>query len=236
MEANKPYHILLVEDDPNFGLVLKSFLEIKNFEITLCDSGATALSKIKTSHFDLFVLDVMLPDIDGFTIAQEIKKLKIPAPFIFLTARALKEDKIKGYEIGALDYLVKPFDPEILFFKINAILSLESKEVNEVDTVLTLGNFSLDTVQQLLILGQAEIKLTYKEAQLLKMLIAHKDDVLLRSDALRTLWQEDNYFTTKSMDVYITKLRKHLKKDTLNHIEIQNIHGKGFRLLIQPNN
>lgn len=227
-------HILLVEDDPNFGMMLKSYLDIKKFNVTLCNDGKDAIKIAKTQPFDLVILDVMLPNKDGFSIAKELKQLQIIAPFIFLTARAMKEDKVKGYLIGALDYLVKPFDPEILFLKIQALLSKDQSE-NTVNSTnhFQIGSFSLDTIKQVLTYNNSETKLTYKESELLQMLIEHKDNILLRSQALSKIWGDDNYFTTKSMDVYITKLRKHLKKDTKYQIEIQNIHGKGFRLLIQ---
>ncbi len=225
--------LLLVEDDPNFGMVLKSFLEIKKFKVILCDDGNDAIKIAKSYPFDLFILDVMLPNKDGFTIAKELKEQQIIAPFIFLTARAMKEDKMKGYELGALDYLVKPFDPDILYLKIKALLNKELFEPKEKMTLFKIGSFKLNTINQTLILNIEEIHLTYKESELLRMLIEHKDNVLLRSQALSEIWGDDNYFTTKSMDVYITKLRKHLKKDPKNNIEIQNIHGKGFRLLMK---
>lgn len=226
-------HLLLVEDDPNFGMVLKSFLEIKKFDVTLCNDGNEAIRTAKSKPFDLFILDVMLPNKDGFTIAKELKEHQIIAPFIFLTARAMKEDKVKGFELGALDYLVKPFDPDILYLKIQALLNQDKVGTSaEKTTQLKIGNFILDTLKQVLILNTQEINLTNKESELLSMLIEHKDNVLLRPQALSEIWGDDNYFTTKSMDVYITKLRKHLKKDTQNTIEIQNIHGRGFRLVI----
>ncbi|MDY7394072.1 response regulator transcription factor [Aureibaculum sp. 2210JD6-5] len=227
-------HILLVEDDPNFGLVLKSYLEIKKYNVVLCADGNDAIKMAKSQPFDLFILDVMLPNKDGFTIAKELKEQQIIAPFIFLTARAMREDKIKGFQLGALDYLVKPFDPEILFLKIQALLNRDQPviEAPQTETHFEIGNFQLDSVQQILNYKGKETKLTYKESELLRMLIEHKDNILIRSQALSEIWGDDNYFTTKSMDVYVTKLRKHLKKDTEHTIEIQNIHGKGFRLLI----
>ncbi|MEE3999239.1 response regulator transcription factor [Tenacibaculum sp. FZY0031] len=232
MDTQMQKSLLLVEDDPNFGMVLKSFLEIKKFNVTLCNDGNDAIRTAKGKPFDLFILDVMLPNKDGFTIAKELKEQQIIAPFIFLTARAMKEDKVKGFELGALDYLVKPFDPDILYLKIQALLNQEKVETPvETITKFEVGNFTLDTLKQVLILNTEEINLTNKESELLRMLIQHKDNVLLRTQALSEIWGDDNYFTTKSMDVYITKLRKHLKKDTQSTIEIQNIHGKGFRLI-----
>lgn len=233
MNTDTQKKLLLVEDDPNFGMVLKSFLEIKKFEVTLCDDGNDALKIARSKPFDLFILDVMLPNKDGFTIAKELKEKQLIAPFIFLTARAMKEDKMKGYELGALDYLVKPFDPDILYLKIKALLNKQLHQATEKITIFKIGSFNLDTLKQVLILNTTEIHLTHKESELLKMLIEHKNNILLRTQALSKIWGDDNYFTTKSMDVYITKLRKHLKKDPKNTIEIQNIHGKGFRLLIK---
>lgn len=233
MNTDTQKKLLLVEDDPNFGMVLKSFLEIKKFEVTLCDDGNDALKIARSKPFDLFILDVMLPNKDGFTIAKELKEKQLIAPFIFLTARAMKEDKMKGYELGALDYLVKPFDPDILYLKIKALLNKQLHQATEKITIFKIGSFNLDTLKQVLILNTTEIHLTHKESELLKMLIEHKNNILLRTQALSKIWGDDNYFTTKSMDVYITKLRKHLKKDPNNTIEIQNIHGKGFRLLVK---
>ncbi len=233
MNTDTQKNLLLVEDDPNFGMVLKSFLEIKKFKVTLCDDGNDAITIAKSKPFDLFILDVMLPNKDGFTIAKELKEQQIIAPFIFLTARAMKEDKMKGYELGALDYLVKPFDPDILYLKIQALLNKDSQLQSIETTIFKLGSFKLNTLKQVLIFNTEEIHLTHKESELLRMLIEHKENILLRSQALSEIWGDDNYFTTKSMDVYITKLRKHLKKDPKNNIEIQNIHGKGFRLLIK---
>ncbi|CAM1371833.1 response regulator transcription factor [Tenacibaculum xiamenense] len=225
--------ILLVEDDPNFGMVLKAFLEIKKFNVTLCNDGGEAFQIAKNQVFDFLILDVMLPNKDGFSIAQELKENGIKTPFVFLTARILKEDKVKGFELGALDYLEKPFDPDILYLKIQALLSKETEIILDDDIInYEIGNFKLDVVKRVLVLNDIETKLTYKESELLKMLIVFRDNILLRSQALSEIWGDDNYFTTKSMDVYITKLRKYLKKDTENNIEIQNVHGKGFRLVI----
>lgn len=235
MKDNKLQNILLVEDDPNFGMVLKSYLEVKKFNVTLCDDGNEAIKLATACTYDLFILDVMLPNKDGFTIAQELKVKEGGALFIFLTARAMHEDKVKGFELGALDYLVKPFDPEILYLKIKVFLSREPIEdvtIENSKTIFELGSFTLQIAQRSLSLEDRDIKLTHKESELLRMLIQHKDNILTRSLALNEIWGDDNYFTTKSMDVYVTKLRKHLKKDPKYQIEIQNIHGKGFRLLV----
>ncbi len=233
MDAQLRKKILLVEDDPNFGMVLKAFLEIKKFDVTLCNDGGKALPIAKNQAFDFLILDIMLPNKDGFSIAKELKENGIKTPFVFLTARILKEDKVKGFELGALDYLEKPFDPDILCLKIQALLGKQSELVlNDEITIYEVGNFKLDVVKRVLVLNNIETKLTSKESELLRMLILYRDNILLRSQALSEIWGDDNYFTTKSMDVYITKLRKYLKKDSENNIEIQNVHGKGFRLVI----
>lgn len=231
MKEDKNKHILLVEDDPNFGMVLKSYLDVKKFQVTLCDDGKDALKIANSQTFDLFILDIMLPNKDGFTIAKELKEQQIDVPFIFLTARGMREDKIKGFEYGALDYLVKPFDPEILYLKIKALL--ENRSSRDIDTkvqqsLFDIGSFKLDTLKQALQIKDKSINLTYKESELLRMLIQHRNSILVRSQALTEIWGDDNYFTTKSMDVYVTKLRKHLKTDPSNQIEIQKYTWERF--------
>jgi len=226
--------ILLAEDDPNFGMVLQSYLEVKKFNVTLCKDGKDAYKAFNQEVFDLCIFDVMMPNKDGFTLAKEINFYNKNIPFIFLTARSMKEDKIKGYNLGAIDYLVKPFDPEILYLKIQAILDRENnRETSKVSKYIHLGSLILDTDKQLLILDKEQINLTYKETALLQLLHESIDGVLLRKDALTKIWREDNYFTAKSMDVYLTKLRKLLKKDPIYNIQILNIRGKGFHFKIE---
>jgi len=224
--------ILIAEDDPNFGLVLKSYLSVNDFEVTLCPDGNQALIAFESGDFDLCILDVMMPHKDGFSLAQAIQSKGRDIPFIFLTARAMKEDMVKGYQLGAIDYLVKPFDPEILLLKIQAILHNRKQITVSQAKSFEIGNFVFEHDKRELKIGEELIKLSPKEADLLLMLCQNQNQVLKREDALVQIWKEDSYFTTKSMDVYITKLRKYLRKDTGNQIEISNLHGKGFVLSV----
>lgn len=225
--------ILLVEDDPNFGSVLKSYLEMNDFSVDWIDDGKHALHTFHAGNYQLCVLDVMLPNMDGITIAKNIKALNPNIPFIFLTAKTLKEDILKGYQTGADDYLTKPFDSEVLIYKIKAILkrkNLHSHLEDESIDKFEIGEYTFEYRIRTLYYKEKSIKLSPKEAELLKLLCTHKNDILLRDVALKSIWGEEGYFTTRSMDVYITKLRKYLKHDST--IEIINIHGNGFRLLI----
>lgn len=225
-------HIFLVEDDLSFGSVLKSYLEIYEYEIEWVKDGKDALNAFEKGQFDLCILDVMLPHIDGFQLAETIKRLRPEIPFIFLTAKTLKEDEVKGYQLGADDYIKKPFDSEILLFKLQAILNRNSNSQSEIKpSSYQIGQFLLKPEFRELINIQNNLnqKLSPKEAELLQMLIESKDSVLPRGEALRKIWGDDNYFTKRSMDVYITKLRKYLKDDP--KLEILNIHGSGFRLI-----
>ncbi len=224
--------ILIAEDDPNFGLVLQSYLSINDFEVNLCPDGNRAFSAFKADDYDLCILDVMMPHKDGFSLAESIQSLGRNTPFIFLTARSLKEDKIKGYQLGAVDYLVKPFDPEILLLKIQAILKSNEVAKPVVAKEHHIGQFLFDPEKRRLALGEEQIKLSPKESDLLQLLCESNGEVLKREDALLKIWKEDSYFTTKSMDVYITKLRKFLRKDKTHKIEITNLHGKGFVLSV----
>lgn len=227
-------NILLVEDDHNFGSVLKSYLELNDFDVVWVDDGKHALRTFTETRFDLCVLDVMLPNTDGFTIAESIKQLKTDVPFIFLTAKTLKEDILKGYKTGADDYLTKPFDSEVLIFKINAIIhrhkDQEENESGQNLDVYILGKYTFDYKVRSIRFEDDFIKLSPKETELLKMLCTYKNDVLSRKLALESLWGEESYFTTRSMDVFIAKLRKYLSKDS--EIEIVNVHGNGFRLVV----
>lgn len=224
--------IFLVEDDLSFGSVLKAYLEIYKYEIEWVKDGRDAINTFENGQFDICILDVMLPHIDGFQLAENIKRLRPEIPFIFLTAKTLKEDEIKGYELGADDYIKKPFDSEILLFKLQAILNRNSDIKQKTkSSSLQIGHFLLKPEYRELhnLQNSTNQKLSPKEAELLQMLIESKDSVLLRDEALRKIWGDDNYFTKRSMDVYVTKLRKYLKNDTT--IEILNIHGSGFRLI-----
>jgi DNA-binding response OmpR family regulator len=226
--------ILLVEDDPNFGAILKDYLMLNDFEVTLAKNGMEGFEKFKKDNFDLCILDVMMPYKDGYTLAKEIREKNKEIPLIFLTAKSMKEDVLKGYKVGADDYLNKPFDSEVLLMKIKAIMQRKQSE-NKTDNTkfeFTIGRFHLNSKLRFLTFGDMEpIKLSPKENELLKMLALHENDLMPRELALTKIWRDDNYFTSRSMDVYIAKLRKYLKLD--EDVEILNIHGEGFRLVIK---
>jgi DNA-binding response OmpR family regulator len=229
MQNNK---ILLVEDDPNFGTVLKDYLLINEYDVTLAKDGLEGLIMFKNDDFDLCILDVMMPRKDGFSLAKDIRASDAEVPIIFLTAKTMKEDVLKGYQAGADDYLNKPFDSEVLLYKIKAILQRkESEQTTEEETFeFNIGQFSFNSKLRHLAFKDEEVqKLSPKESKLLKMLATYKNDLMPRELALTKIWRDDNYFTSRSMDVYIAKLRKYLKKD--ENVEILNIHGEGFRLL-----
>jgi two-component system, OmpR family, response regulator len=225
----KPY-IFLLEDDQSFGAVLKSYLEINDFEVLWVDDGNQAMQNFKTSKAEVCILDVMLPNIDGFTIASEIRKINSDIPIIFLTAKNMREDVLKGYRIGADDYITKPFDTEVLIYKLRSILKrktgLLQKEMDSYQIGSFLFNFKLRTIEH----NNSKQKLSPKEAELLKMLCDNKNELLPRETALKKIWGDDGYFTARSMDVYLTKLRKLFAEDP--SIEIRNIHGSGFMLSI----
>lgn len=232
MKANSR-RILLVEDDTNFGSILKEYLMINGYNVTLARNGIEGFEKFKKEDFDLCLLDVMMPYKDGFTLAKEIREKNETVPLIFLTAKTMKEDVLKGFKIGADDYLSKPFDTEVLLAKIKSILSRRvvapSTDSDEMD--FEIGAFKLNAKLRLLTFGEEEpLKLSPKENQLLRLLALHINDLLPREKALNKIWRDDNYFTSRSMDVYIAKLRKYLKKDS--KVEILNIHGEGFRLVV----
>ncbi len=224
--------ILLVEDDPNFGSIMKSYLELNDFEVVLKADGKQGLVAFRAERFHICILDVMMPEMDGFTLAKEIKKANSEIPFIFLTAKSLKEDMLEGFRAGADDYITKPFDSEVLLFKLHAILkrnharSDSDAEANEFRVGKFLFNYNL----RMLTHEKLALQLSPKEASLLKMLCSAKDGILLRKDALEKIWGSDNYFNGRSMDVFIARLRKCLKADP--SIEIANIHGNGFRIII----
>lgn len=221
--------ILVCEDDENLGLLLSEFLEAKGYSTELCNDGEKGYKAFLKGKFDLCVLDVMMPKKDGFTLAKEIHNLNSEVPIIFLTAKALKEDVLEGFKIGADDYITKPFSMEELVFRITAILRRVKGKKDKEITMYKLGKFTFDTQKQVLIADNKSQKLTTKESELLKLLCSHVNDVLERNYALKTIWVDDNYFNARSMDVYITKLRKLFKDDP--NIEIINIHGKGYKLV-----
>jgi DNA-binding response OmpR family regulator len=229
MESNK---ILLVEDDPNFGTVLKDYLSLNDYNVTLAKDGLEGLIMFKNDDFDLCILDVMMPRKDGFSLAKDIRATNAEVPIIFLTAKTMKEDVLKGYQAGADDYLNKPFDSEVLLYKIKAILQRkESEQTTEEETFeFKIGKFDFNSkLRHLTFPGDDTQKLSPKESKLLKMLAVYKNDLMPRELALTKIWRDDNYFTSRSMDVYIAKLRKYLKQD--ENVEIINIHGEGFRLI-----
>lgn len=225
--------ILLVEDDPNFGIVLKDYLTLSNFDVVHAKDGIEGLIMFKNQDYDLCILDVMMPRKDGFSLAEDIRKNNKEIPIIFLTAKTMKEDILKGYQVGADDYLNKPFDSEVLLYKINAILQRKRGDIEEKEDLFEfeIGDFFLNSkLRHLSYKTEEPIKLSPKESKLLKMLAVHKNDLMSRELALTKIWRDDNYFTSRSMDVYIAKLRKYLKADL--NVEIINIHGEGFRLVV----
>ena len=221
--------ILLCEDDENLGMLLREYLQAKGFTTELCADGELGYKAFLKTKFDICVLDVMMPKKDGFTLAKEIRNSNQDIPIIFLTAKTLKEDILEGFKIGADDYITKPFSMEELVFRIEAIIRRTKGKKNKESTVYRIGKFTFDTQKQLLCLGDDQRKLTTKENELLALLCSHANEILQRDFALKTIWIDDNYFKARSMDVYITKLRKHLKDDP--QIEIINIHGKGYKLI-----
>ncbi len=222
--------LFLVEDDPNFGAVLKAYLEIHDYEVDWINDGALALNKFIVNTYDLCILDVMLPNIDGFEIGRNIRSKDAHIPMIFLTAKTLKADILEGFSIGADDYITKPFDSEVLLCKINAILkrNAQSDLKEESGKNCQIGNYLFDYPLRTIIIGDKKDKLSPKEAELLKLLYLHKNNILSREKALQKVWGDPNYFTTRSMDVYISKLRKYFSDD--KRIKIMNIHGSGFKL------
>ncbi len=223
-------NILLVEDDENLGFVIKDNLEMDGYLVDLAKDGEEGYRLFHSAFYDICLLDVMLPEKDGFTLAQDIRKVNQDVPIIFLTARSLDEDKIRGFQSGADDYITKPFDSEVLLLKIKAILKRnEEMHREEVNAEFDLGNYHFNPrLRELTIDGKVEV-LSPKENELLKMLSEYKNDLLSREIALKKIWGSDTYFNGRSMDVYIAKLRKYLKEDS--DIEIVNIHGNGFRLV-----
>lgn len=221
--------ILLCEDDKNLGMLLCEYLQAKGYAADLCPDGDAGYKAFMKTKYDICVLDVMMPKKDGFTLAQEIRQANTEVPIIFLTAKTMKEDILEGFKIGADDYIIKPFSMEELVFRIEAILRRVRGKKNKESSVYHIGRFTFDTQKQLLVIGDKQTKLTTKENELLALLCSHANEILQRDFALKTIWIDDNYFNARSMDVYITKLRKHLKDD--DQIEIINIHGKGYKLI-----
>ena len=230
MEETKKYKILLCEDDTNLGMVLKNYLELTDYDVTLERDGRLGLAAFQREKFDICLLDVMMPNMDGFTLAEAIRDVDPDMPLFFLSAKTMKEDIIQGYKLGADDYITKPFDSEVLLLKIKAILK-RSEEENKINDNIEfdLGSYHFNPRLRELKDGATVHVLSPKENELLKMLAEHKNDLLQRDKALKKIWGSDTYFNGRSMDVYIAKLRKYLKEDT--QIEIVNVHGSGFRLV-----
>jgi len=229
MEASKP-KILLCEDDTNLGMVLKNYLELNDYEVILERDGRLGLAAFQREKFDICLLDVMMPNMDGFALAEEIRDINPDVPLFFLSAKTMKDDIIQGYKLGADDYITKPFDSEVLLLKIKAILKRnEEMHREEVNAEFDMGKYHFNPrLRELTFDGKVQV-LSPKENELLKMLCEYKNDLLSREIALKKIWGSDTYFNGRSMDVYIAKLRKYLKEDST--IEIVNIHGNGFRLV-----
>ncbi|MFC2100771.1 response regulator transcription factor [Bacteroidota bacterium] len=223
-------NILLVEDDPNLSLVLQDYLEMLGYQTVLAKDGDEGLKTYISGKYDLCILDVMMPKIDGFSLAEEIRNKNSEIPIIFLTAKSLKEDRIKGFHKGCDDYITKPFSTEELSLRIEAILRrCRSLEISD-EVSFGIGKYLFDFTNMLLILDKEKQKLTKKESELLRLLCLNKNKLLSREKALKTIWGDDDYFIGRSMDVFITKLRKYLKADP--SVSITNVHGTGFKLEI----
>lgn len=225
----KKIRILLVEDDLNLGTLTKEFLQLKGFDVAHCLNGEAGLNTFKENDFDFCILDIMMPKLDGFSLAKEISAFNSRMPFLFLSAKTMLNDKIEGLKIGADDYITKPFSMEELLLRINAILKRTGSTSSiQLNGAVRLGRYSFDYQKRILSLGSSERKLTSKESELLRLLCARENQLLPRAEALMQVWQDDNYFTSRSMDVYITKLRNYLKED--ENVQIINVHGSGFKL------
>jgi DNA-binding response OmpR family regulator len=222
--------VLLVEDDHNLGIILKEYLEAKGYHATLCRDGEAGWNTYQTGEFEFCIFDVMLPKLDGFSLGEKVREVNAHIPIIFLTAKSLKEDTIHGLKIGADDYITKPFRMEELLLRMQAILRRTLPTPAETNQAsLSIGKYIFWTDSQRLVIGEQEQKLTSKESDLLKMLIQHKNQVLDRTLALKQIWGDDSYYNARSMDVYITKLRRHLSQD--EKLQIINVHGQGFKLV-----
>ena len=228
--SKKNVKIFLVEDDLSFGSVLKSYLELNDYIVEWVDDGKFAIDHFRKGLFNICILDIMLPHVDGFTIANEIRQINNKVPIVFLTAKKLKDDVLKGYGVGGDDYITKPFDTEILLAKIRAIL-LRRDYQSDTKDIYEIGKFIFNSKLRTLTIGDKEQKLSPKEAQLLELLAINPNELISREMALKKIWGADDYFTARSMDVYITKLRKYLSEDPELHIK--NIHGAGFQLIVR---
>jgi DNA-binding response OmpR family regulator len=227
--------ILLAEDDPNLGMLLQDYLQLKGkFDVVLCHDGEEAFRAFTKEHFDICIFDVMMPKKDGFTLGKEIRHINPNIPIIFATAKAMLEDKAEAYNLGGDDYITKPFRIEELLLRINALLKRLGEpgktEASNLPSKFEIGNYKFDYTAQLITNGDAQQKVSTKEAELLRLLCLKKNEVLTREEALLSIWHDDNYFNGRSMDVFLSKLRKYLKEDP--KVEIINVHGKGYKLLV----
>ncbi|SKB75578.1 response regulator transcription factor [Daejeonella lutea] len=227
--------ILLAEDDPNLGMLLQDYLQLKGkFEVVLAQDGDEALRAFTKEHFDVCIFDVMMPKKDGFTLGKEIRKINPNVPIIFATAKTMIEDKSEAYNLGGDDYITKPFRIEELLLRINALLKRMSgsdkNDVSDQPTKFDIGKYKFDYTAQMINNGTDQQKVSTKEAELLRLLCLKKNEVLTREEALISIWHDDNYFNGRSMDVFLSKLRKYLKEDP--KVEIINVHGKGYKLLV----
>ncbi|RVU01741.1 response regulator transcription factor [Mucilaginibacter limnophilus] len=226
--------ILLVEDDPNLGLLLQDYLQLKGkFDVVLCKDGDEGLRGFTKQPFDLVILDVMMPKKDGFTLGKDIRKINAQVPIIFATAKGMIEDKTQAFNLGGDDYITKPFRIEELLLRINALLRRSEnseKKAEEQQTRFAIGKYDFDYQAQLISINGQQQKLSTKEAELLRLLCMRKNEVLTREEALLNIWHDDNYFNGRSMDVFLSKIRKYLKDDP--NVEIINVHGRGYKLLI----
>lgn len=229
-ERTEDVRILLCEDDENLGMLLREYLEAKGYKAELCVDGEEGKRAFDANEYDMCIFDVMMPKMDGFTLAEKIREKDTDTPIIFLTAKNMKDDIRAGFEIGADDYITKPFSMEEVVFRIEAIMRRVKGKRTKDSSAHMIGKFNFDTQKQILSIGDKQTKLTTKEAELLTLLSNKKNELLQRDYALKAIWIDDNYFNARSMDVYITKLRKHLKDDP--NVEILNVHGKGYKLVI----
>ncbi len=227
-------NILLVEDEANFGSILRDYLQMNSYQVHLCRDGQDGLAAFESSKFHLCILDVMMPRMDGFSLAKRIRAIDQYIPIIFLTAKAMKADVHEGFRLGGDDYMTKPFDSEELLYRIRAVLKRSARQPSEVfhsqQELFNIGQYQFNYKLHTISLGETKNRLSPKEADLLRLLCLRQGDLLKRDEALLNIWGDDNYFNARSMDVFISKLRKRLKEDPC--IRIDNVHGKGFRLVV----
>jgi two-component system OmpR family response regulator len=226
----KSTRILLAEDDGNLGILLKEYLNAKNFKTSLFINGTLALDAFSKEEYDICILDIMMPEMDGFSLAREMRKINPGIPVLFLTAKSQKEDVLEGFRSGADDYITKPFSMEELLYRIQAILKRANGSFRpKKEERYVIGSYTFDPLKQILINGDQSVKLTTKESELLELLCRYGNEILERNFALKSIWIDDNYFNARSMDVYITRLRKYLRNDP--SVKILNVHGKGYKLI-----